>query len=736
MRFARESAVTLIALAAAALAPAQPPSPTFPSRIELITVDVVVVDKKGQPVTGLTRDDFVLEEDGRAQPIVSFEAVRLEAPAAEATPVAPVVVTNEVEKARPGRAFAIVLDDLGMELGDVVETRRAVAAFLARSVQDGDEVTLATTSADAWWSARIPEGRDDLLAVAARLRQRTSNASNAPDYISDYEAFWIENRGDFAAGPILGRVIKRWTDNKVCFERDTACPHLVKSRARAVDAERTARMRATLDIVRRALLSLGPVRGRKSLLLFSRGFLEDGSAQIRDVVAASRETNTAVFFVDARGLTTMLADGAMSASAAGSPDVTALGRMSFEDRNLAAAGAMSLADETGGFSIRNTNDLAAGAERVAAESRVFYMLGFEAPAGKKPGQWRKLRVEVKREGLSVRARRGYTVRAEGAPPAKSVPTKEGTRTLPPTVESALDTAHVVAGIPLRAVTYVLEPREKDTTHVLVAAEFDASGLTFQGTGKSRAARLEVTAAATLRDTGKTLYSNERVEVRAAAGEAPGWRSVAREFDLPPGVAQARIIVRDPATGAMGAVAQRIEVPRPGAFRISTPILSDQVVPPPSRDAKPRAAVAAHRTFRPGGGLYCEYEVFGAARDPAGGAPRVSAGLAVRTAAGETVRQAAPTPIAADRDGRLVRLIGLDLAGLPEGAYEIALDVHDEVGGATVERREPLHDRALGLFTPRAARTAILRGSRPAPAALPLRRCRPRSAPSVRRSRRR
>ena len=113
----RESAVTLIALAAAALAPAQPPSPTFPSRIELITVDVVVVDKKGQPVTGLTRDDFVLEEDGRAQPIVSFEAVRLEAPAAEATPAAAVVATNEVEKARPGRAFAIVLDDLGNGAG-------------------------------------------------------------------------------------------------------------------------------------------------------------------------------------------------------------------------------------------------------------------------------------------------------------------------------------------------------------------------------------------------------------------------------------------------------------------------------------------------------------------------------------------------------------------------------------------------------------------------------------------
>ena len=680
-------AVTLGGFLAAAGAPAQPPSPTFPSKVELITVDVVVVDKKGQPVPGLTRDDFVVEEDGRPQAIVSFEAVRLEALPSVATPSAAFVATNQVEKGRPGRAFAIVLDDLGMELGDAVETRRAVAAFLERSVQDGDEVTLATTSADAWWSARIPEGRADLLAVAARLRARTSNASNASDYMSEYEAFWIENRGDFAAAPVIGRVIKRWTDNKICFERDPACSDLVKSQARVVDAQRTLRMRSTLEMARRALLSLGSLRGRKSLLFFSRGFIEDANTPIRGVIAASRETNTAVFFVDSRGLTS-LAGTSSGAEAAGTPEVTELGRTSFEDRNLAAAGAMSLADETGGFSIRNTNDLAAGAERVAAESRVFYMLGFEAPAGKKPGEWRKLRVQVKRDGLSVRARRGYTVRAEGASPAKSVPTKEGSRTLPPAVETALDTAHEVAGIPLRAVTYVLEPREKDTTHVLVAAEFDASGLTYQGSGKSRAARLEVTAAATLRDTGKTLYSDERVEVRAPAGEAPGWRSVAREFDLPPGVAQARLIVRDPATGAMGAVAQRFEVPRPGTLRVSTPILSDQLVPPSSREAKPRAAVAAHRTFRPGGGLYCEYEVFGAARDRSGGAPRVSGGLEVRTAGGETVRQAAPTRIAADRDGRLVRLVGLDLAGLAAGDYEIVLEVRDEAGSATVERHEP------------------------------------------------
>jgi VWFA-related protein len=672
-------------LAASGGVGAQTP-PTFPTKVELVTVDVVVVDGKGLPVPGLTRDDFVIEEDGRTQPIVSFEAVVAEAPTeAPPTTTPAAVVTNVVERPRIGRAYALVLDDLGLDLGAAVGARRAVTSFLERSVRDGDEVIVATTSGDAWWSTRIPEGRDDLLAIAARLRSRGGSVMQAFEYMSESEGYLV-SRDNAISKQIVDRVVSRWTLAHVCFERDPGCEGKVIARARQIDGERRMRTQAVLATVRRVIDALASMRGRKSLLLFSRGFLEDAELRPRDVIAASREANTAVYFVDARGL--VVGPGSASADSVSAPAAADVGRMAFEDTVLESLGSQALAEDTGGFSIRNSNDLAAGAERIAAESRVFYMLGFEAPAGKRPREWRKLRVEVKREGLKVRARRGYALRAEMPPPAKPVAMKEGTRALPAAVETALDTAREVAGIPLRATTYVLEPRGNDTTRVMIAAEFDATHLTFQGAGKSRTARVEVTAAATLRDTGKTLYSDERVEVRVPEGETPGWRSVAREFDLPAGVAQARLVVRDAASDAMGAVAQRFEVPAPAALRLSTPIVSDQVVPPRARGDKPRAAVAAHRTFAPGGGLYCEFEVFGAPRDPADGAPRVSSGLEVRAADGTAVRQAPPTRIASDREGRVVRLVGLDLGGLAEGPYELVLDVRDEVGGGRIERREP------------------------------------------------
>jgi hypothetical protein len=200
--------------------------------------------------------------------------------------------------------------------------------------------------------------------------------------------------------------------------------------------------------------------------------------------------------------------------------------------------------------------------------------------------------------------------------------------------------------------------------------------------------VEASVVATHRDTGRTTRSDGRFDVPVGGPESPGWRSVALELELPAGVSQIRVVVRDPATGAMGSAAQRFEVPSPGALRLSTPIITDTAGPAEGGRGRPRPALAAHRVFPPVGRLYCEFEVFGAARAPGRAGPQVDAGLELRTADGRTVRQAPLTPIAADPDGRLVRLVEIGLDGMAEGSYELRFDVRDEVGGGRLERREP------------------------------------------------
>ncbi len=706
-RRAPRPALRILLLAAFVAAPpgtawTQAP-PTFPSGVELITVDAVVLDRDGRPVPGLTSEDFVVKEDGRPRDIASFEAFDVGGALDE--PEAPAVVASN-EPRGTGRAFAIVLDDLRIAPERVPGARETATRFLESFVREGDLVTVATTSGDAWWSARIPEGRADLQAVLGRARGRHVEVPLL-DQITEYEAFWIAHHEDSPAvtplvpgtgvalpgraassgtpelippGSIKERVKQRWQRANMC--QPIYCDSLVRARATEIDGARGARVRVTLACVRRALEALSPVRGRKSLLLLSEGFLEDSGSDARAVAAASREANTAVYFVDVRGLVALPAYG-QAADVGPPPDERERTAVAFEEATVESAGAAGLAEDTGGFSVRNTNDLSAGVWRVAAESRVFYLLGFYPPEGKAPREWRKLHVEVKRPGLTVRARRGYTLGSQMASP---VPATAGAAdpAADPAVARTLDSAHSATGIPLRAIAYVQEPKPGDVVHVVVAAEFDATAV---AAGAGGAAHLEASAQAGMRDSGRVFRRDAAVSFAPAAGEGAAWRAFTREFDLPPGVAQVRLVVRDPSTGVVGSVLQRLEVPFPGEFRASTPILTERVEPASTPDQPPQPALAAHRAFAAGGGLYCQYEVFGAAT-PGGVPPRVDASFELRKADGETVRKAPPTPIVPGAGGRLVRTVGASLEGLEEGAYELVIEVRDDVSGNTFVRHEP------------------------------------------------
>jgi VWFA-related protein len=668
------AAGTLAAGEANALAPQVP---TFPSEVELVTVDVVVVDGKGQPVSGLTRDDFTLAEDGRPLEIASFEAFdEPAAPGVSTPPAAPGEVAAPV--ARPARssggAFGILLDDVWIPPILRSDVRDAVTSFLKKSVRDGDEVTLGSTSGKLWWSARIPEGRDDLLAVLARFQgDFGAEAAGREEYVNPHLGMDQMRGGSLSFSTMSEYQAFLIVEGRA--DGDTAM-------ARLIEGRRRARMGRTLAAVSRMLNALATVRGRKSLLLLTQGFLQDSEPQLRQAASASREANTAIYFMDVRGLRT--ASGYGASDVAPPPAASRVGLQNLEDNVLATAGTQDLADDTGGFSVRNTNDLGRGADRIAVESRAFYLLGFHPPSGKAPGEWRKLRVEVKRSGVKARARRGYSLR--GAAGVAKAPKEERTASL--AVEGALDSAHDVDGIPMRAMAYVFEPRGKDGARVVVAAELDAGKLSRPGNGKAGRSTVEASVLATDRDTGRTTRSDGRFDVPVVAGESPGWRSLALELELPAGVSQIRVVVRDPATGAIGSAAQRFEVPHSGALRLSTPIITDTAGRAEGNRGRPRPALAAHRVFPPAGRLYCEFEVFGAARPPGGAGPRVAAGLELRTADGRTVRQSPLTPIAADPDGRLVRLVEIGLDGMAEGSYELVLDVRDEVGDGRLERREP------------------------------------------------
>src|SRR5262245_15320724 len=132
--------VLVAVLSAAPLRAADAPPPTFTSGVELVTIDAVVIAEKGRPVRGLTKDDFIVEEDGKPREMPSSEPFELETSEPSDTPVVhPVLASNEVKPKTTGRAYALVFDDLALSPADMKVARAAINRFVQNGLRDGDE---------------------------------------------------------------------------------------------------------------------------------------------------------------------------------------------------------------------------------------------------------------------------------------------------------------------------------------------------------------------------------------------------------------------------------------------------------------------------------------------------------------------------------------------------------------------------------------------------------------------
>jgi hypothetical protein len=253
---------------------------------------------------------------------------------------------------------------------------------------------------------------------------------------------------------------------------------------------------------------------------------------------------------------------------------------------------------------------------------------------------------------------------------------------------ALSTAHDTPDIPLRAMAYVFDQKPSGAARVVVALEADLRSLSNIGGDEHPRASISLSIAATQRDTGKTQRLDQRLAVDAGLGGGfEQWLVSSRELELPPGVAQARVVVRDDFLGRLGAVTLRFVVPELKGLRISTPVLTDRVARGKA-GAAPQPVLLVRREFPPTNVLYCQFQVFGAATS-AGSAAQVEASYELRHRGGAALRRGAPSLIAPGAEGDLVRLLGLPLEGMEEGDYELVLRVEDKATGEARERVEPL-----------------------------------------------
>jgi VWFA-related protein len=337
--------------------------PTFRSGVELVTIDVVATDRGGKPVHALKPSDFELFEDGKSQPIKTFQFVDASVAPVESI-MPPGVVSNGVE---PGGIFAIVLDEIGYYATEVREVRLVAERFLKGAMQPHDHVAVVRSGADSSFTLTT----DRTLALDAvassfgrrdrgiRLEQAgASDAVGAGDFDSASPG-WL-GRGSFS---VLEAVVEKLRP--------------IPARRKAIvwisrGGELPANWETNLEI--------GQPIGRN----------EDA---LRALIDQARAANVAIYTVDPRGLSAPELAGRDSPGAGTFEDVGT-------HRDLAAA--------TGGRAIINTNDIDGSLRRMAVENRAYYLLGYE-PAierAKKP-KARRIRVIAKAPGVELLHRSLY-----------------------------------------------------------------------------------------------------------------------------------------------------------------------------------------------------------------------------------------------------------------------------------------------------------------------------------------
>ncbi|HEY2119946.1 MAG TPA: VWA domain-containing protein, partial [Candidatus Acidoferrum sp.] len=370
---------------------------TIKLRVNLVQVRVVVRDSKGNPVPGLTREDFQLSDNGKSQVITNFSVEtpesRLErSEAAAKTQIRSPELANVPPPILPDRFVMLVIDTGQMEVGDLIRSREAAAKFMN---------TLAPTDRVALYSTFKGEFTSNFTGNPEKVRAALAGISAVPDK----ETSHIVNG--------LGQPEKT-----------------PGGQASVQDLESAAAPGLNFQYVLDAMRILSRMPGERVLVLISPGFR--GGLDMLDTTDERRliekASNSAIVIntLDVRGLYVPDIHGSYTETMGtkeNKRNQSELGQNLIAQREQ-TLGLLTLANETGGTCFRDSNDLDAGLKRLGDAPEVSYLLGFTPQNVKMDGSYHKLKITVTRLNrfgdplYDTQARRGYYAPMEGGDPKK------------------------------------------------------------------------------------------------------------------------------------------------------------------------------------------------------------------------------------------------------------------------------------------------------------------------------
>lgn len=390
-----------------------PPQATFRTSTSLVEVDVIVKDRDGRFVSGLTSDDFEVLEDGRPQHIQHFYLVT-ERPAAITEPLADVVLPRAPDQTGR-RVFLFMFDSEHLSPMTLARLKQSAMDFVNDQLRPGDLAGVFTNGGLV--RNRLTNVRQELLdgirsaATAFESPETRMRALREfPRIDSEFEAIQIE-RGD--------KTMLTDAAARNCAESAQECANAggaefvedaLDRKARLYVSDSRRASATTLDSLTYVIRNLSRLEGRKTLVLMSEGmFFEDALGTLPLVAGQAARAGVTIYSVDARGT------AATGNRAPPDASLRVAGLGTFGDTS--GEGLDVLAQETGGVSYRHMDDFRRALSDVATDTSTYYVLAYSPENTVLDGKFRKIALRVKWQGVTVRARRGYVATPLPAPKA-------------------------------------------------------------------------------------------------------------------------------------------------------------------------------------------------------------------------------------------------------------------------------------------------------------------------------
>jgi VWFA-related protein len=590
------------------------PAPSYKTGIEVVTVDVGVVNRQGQPVRGLGTGDFTVTVAGEPRRVVSAEFVEHASIQPLLTAGTEVVPISSNEGPALGRLIMFVVDQSTLESGSARQVARSASRFFERlTVADRSAVTLLPVGPNVgftWHHARTREALGRVAGLAnitneweyGSLSEARDIASRNPMALRNVEQ--RECRGSLFAGgggggggggglsaPPSGSTStgpgqssggggggggegggstggggtgtssggggtstapRSSGGSGFGAFGSSACARDIQIQAES--AWRAAQMLSlsSLTALRQVLSALEQVHGDKTVVLISGGWPMDEREQTSQLatVAADAAAARATLF-------TMFVPGSIN-------PVTrrVVSSTPTNDYQIRSWPLDTLAGMTGGSSYRAEVGIEGVFERLGQELSGYYRIGIEKSPGDRDGRARRMRIQVAQRGLTIRAREMFDQR-----------TYED-RDWTARMAAALVSPTPSTGVGIRMTSYL-------------AAD----------TGSPGQMRVVLTGEVSRLRPGKATYQvvvrelegKETIYEEQPLGETTGINlPFTANLSLRPGSYIIRLAVMD-AGGNVGSVDHRVEA-RPkalGALDASGPVL---VRVPPRREAQPQLAL--------------------------------------------------------------------------------------------------------------------------------------------------